>query len=324
VEAAIQWIDQFGDRDGDGFIEYHRQAGDGLIHQGWKDSDDAIVHADGSLAVGPIALCEVQGYVYAARRAAATLASELGDFDRSLELSSQAEILREKFEETFWSEELSTYVLALDGNKRPCRVRTSNSGHCLFTGIASMERARRVACTLLAPESFSGWGIRTLADSEYRYNPMGYHTGSIWPHDNALIAQGMSRYGLSEKALQVWTGLFQAGTYFDLHRMPELFCGFPQEPGNGPVPFPVACSPQAWSAASVFLLLQACLGLEIDSPGATICFTRPCLPLSLGELRIHNLEVAGATIDLLLVRHEHDVGVNVLRREGDLRISVVK
>jgi glycogen debranching enzyme len=324
IQAAVQWIDQFGDRDGDGFIEYQRQTGDGLIHQGWKDSDDAIFHADGSLARGPIALCEVQGYVYAARRAAAAMAAELGYLDRSVELTCQADLLREKFEDKFWCEELSTYVLALDGHKQPCRVRTSNAGHCLFTGIASAERARRVARTLLSPELFSGWGVRTLAVSEYRYNPMGYHTGSIWPHDNALIAHGMTRYGLSDKALQIWTALFHAGMYLDLHRMPELLCGFPQEPGNGPVPFPVACAPQAWSAASVFLLLQACLGLEIDSPGAKICFTRPRLPHSLGELRIHNLEVGDATFDLLLVRHEQDVGVNVLRREGDVQISVVK
>jgi len=324
VEAALHWIDHYGDRDDDGFVEYHRQSADGLLHQGWKDSDDAIFHADGSAARGPIALCEVQGYVYAARRAGASLAAELGHADRSMALTRQAEALRARFEQAFWCEELSTYALALDADKRPCRVRTSNAGQCLFTGIVGPERARRLARTLLAPESFSGWGIRTAATTEARHNPMGYHTGSVWPHDNALIAYGLSRYGLADKALQVWTGLFEAGLYFDLHRMPELFCGFPQEPGEGPVLYPVACAPQAWAAASVFLLLQACLGLEINGPEAQICFTRSQLPPSLGELRIHNLEVAGATVDLLLVRYEHDVGVNVLRREGDLQILVVK
>jgi glycogen debranching enzyme len=194
---------------------------------------------------------------------------------------------------------------------------------CLFTGIASPERARRVARTLLAPEAFSGWGVRTVAASESRYNPMGYHTGSVWPHDNALIARGFARYGLTDQALQLWTGLFEAGMYFDLHRMPELFCGFTQEPGEGPVLYPVACAPQAWAAVSVFLLLQACLGLEIDGPEAQVYFTRPQLPASLRELRIHNLEVAGATVDLLLVRHEHDVGVDVLRRDGDVQIMVI-
>jgi glycogen debranching enzyme len=214
--------------------------------------------------------------------------------------------------------------LALDGNKRLCRVRTSNAGQCLFTGIASPEHARPVAQTLFAPESFSGWGVRTVAASAGRYNPMGYHTGSVWSHDNALIAQGLARYGFAEQALRLWTGLFEAGLYFDLHRIPELFCGFPQEPREGPVLYPVACAPQAWSAASVFLLFQACLGLEINGLEAQIRFIRPQLQASLGELRIHNLEVAGATVDLLLVRHENDVGVNVLRREGDLEILVAK
>ncbi len=324
VEAALHWIDRYGDRDGDGFVEYQRQSAEGLLHQGWKDSDDAVSHRDGTPARGSIALCEVQGYVYGARRAGAALAAELGHAERSLELTRQSEGLRQRFEQTFWCEELSTYGMALDGDKRLCRVRTSNSGQCLFTGIASPERARRVAQTLLTPESFSGWGIRTLAASEKRYNPMGYHTGSVWPQDNALIAHGLARYGLAEKALPIWTGLFEAALYFDLHRMPELFCGFPQGPGEGPVLYPVACAPQAWSAASVFLLFQACLGLEINGLEAQIRFTRPQLPASLGELRIHNLEVAGATVDLLLLRHENDVGVNVLRREGNVEIIVAK
>jgi glycogen debranching enzyme len=324
VEAAIGWIDRYGDSDGDGFVEYQRQSADGLVHQGWKDSDDAIFHADGSPALGPIALCEVQGYVYAARRAAAVLAEELGYPHRAVELTNQAESLRAGFEQAFWCEELSTYALALDGQKRPCQVRTSNAGQCLFTGIASPERARRMARTLLAPASFSGWGIRTVAASESRYNPMSYHNGTVWPHDNALIAWGLARYGMANLALKIFSGLFEAGMYFDLHRMPELFCGFDQEPGEGPVLYPVACAPQAWSAASIFLLLQACLGVEIQASESQICLTRPHLPASLGELRIHNLQVGAGTVDLLLNRHEHDVGVNVLRREGDVEILLVK
>jgi glycogen debranching enzyme len=324
VEAALHWIDHYGDRDGDGFVEYYRQSPDGLVHQGWKDSDDAVFHADGSPARGPIALCEVQGYVYAARRAGAALAAVLGHAERAAQLTRQAEELRERFEHAFWCENLSTYALALDGAKQACRVRTSNAGHCLFTGIASPERARRVARTLLGPESFSGWGVRTVATCESRYNPMSYHNGSVWPHDNAMIAQGLARYGQAEQALQIWTGLFEAALHFDLHRMPELFCGFPHDSGEGPVPYPVACAPQAWSAASVFLLLQACLGLEINGLEAQVRFTRPQLPASLGELRIHNLEVAGASVDLLLLRHDYDVGVNVLRRDGELQIVVVK
>ena len=255
----------------------------GLLHQGWKDSDDAIFHADGSPAQGPIALCEVQGYVYAARKAGAVLAAVLGRVERAAELAQQAQELQERFEQAFWCEDLSSYALALDGEKRPCRVRASNAGHCLFTGIAGPERAERVAETLLGPDSFSGWGVRTVAASESRYNPMSYHTGSVWPHDNALIAHGLSRYGLTEKSLQIWNGLFAAGMYFELQRMPELFCGFSQDAGEGPVLYPVACAPQAWSAASVFLLLQACLGLEISAPQTRISFIRPTIALLAGR-----------------------------------------
>jgi glycogen debranching enzyme len=323
IEAALAWIDRHGDRDGDGFVEYQRQSSDGLLHQGWKDSDHAVFHADGSLAEGPIALCEVQGYVYAARRAASTIALMLGRVERAAELTRQAEALRNRFEAMFWCEDLSTYALALDGQKRPCRVRTSNAGQCLFTGIVRPERATRLARTLLGPDSFSGWGVRTLAAGEARYNPMSYRNGSVWPHDNALIAHGLARYGFGDLALQIWTGQFEAGLYFDLHRVPELFCGFPQDPGEGPIAYPVACAPQAWSAASVFLLFQACLGLTIDGPERRVYLTRPRLPASLDELRIHNLEVGDATVDLLLRRHEHDVGVNVLRRDGDVQLMVV-
>jgi glycogen debranching enzyme len=324
LESALTWIDRYGDRDGDGFVEYARQSTDGLLHQGWKDSDDAIFHADGTLARSPIALCEVQGYAYAARRAGAALATALEKAHLAAELTHQAEALREKFEQAFWCEDLSTYALALDSDKRPCQLRTSNAGQCLFTGIVSHERAWHVARTLMNPDSFSGWGIRTLAASEARYNPMAYHNGSIWPHDNALIALGFARYGLETKAVQILTGLFEAGLYFDLHRMPELFCGFNQYPGEGPVLYPVACSPQAWSAASVFVLLQACLGLTVSGTDGLVSFARPRLPAFLGEVRINNLEVAGAIVDLQLVRHEQDVGVNVLRREGDVQIIVVK
>jgi glycogen debranching enzyme len=324
VEAAIEWIDRYGDRDGDGFTEYSRQSPSGLVHQGWKDSDDAVFHADGALAQGPIALCEVQGYVYAAWRAGAATAAVLGKRRLAEKLTQKAEELQQRFDQAFWCEELSTYAMALDGQKRPCRVRTSNAGQCLFTGIASPEHGHQVGRTLLNVGSFSGWGVRTLAISEKRYNPMSYHNGSVWPHDNALIALGLARYGSGDKALRIWSGLFQAGLYFDLHRMPELFCGFPQDPGEGPVLYPVACAPQAWSAASVFLLFQSILGLEINGPEAQIRLTRPTLPSSLGELRIHNLQVGGGSVDLLVVRHEHDVGVNVIRREGDIEILVVK
>ncbi|HJZ55348.1 MAG TPA: amylo-alpha-1,6-glucosidase [Gemmataceae bacterium] len=324
VEAALNWIDRYGDRDGDGFVEYERRAADGLVHQGWKDSDDAVFHADGSPAGGPIAVCEVQGYVYAARRAGAVIAAALGKPDRATELDRQADTLRERFEAVFWCDDLGSYALALDGDKRPCRVRSSNAGQCLFTGIADPDRAGRVAHGLLAPESFSGWGVRTLAASERRYNPMAYHTGSVWPHDNALIALGFARYGMTGLAARILTGLFEAGTYFDLNRMPELFCGFDRDPGEGPTPYPVACAPQAWAAGAVFLLLQACLGLGVNGRNRRVWFARPTLPRFLNEVRISNLMVSGAALDLLLVRHGDDVGVNVLARTGDIDVTVTK
>ncbi|HLJ94314.1 MAG TPA: amylo-alpha-1,6-glucosidase [Gemmataceae bacterium] len=323
IELALQWIDTYGDRDGDGFVEYFRRSPTGLVQQGWKDSHDSVFHADGSLAQGPIALCEVQGYVYAARCRAAELAAVLGHADQAQRLLQQARTLQERFTQAFWCEDLGTYALALDGDKRPCRVRSSNAGHCLFTGIASPEQAGSVARVLLRNDSFSGWGIRTLAATEVRYNPMSYHNGSVWPHDNALIAAGLDRYGLKTAALDVLTGLYEASRFVDLHRLPELFCGFVLRPGEGPTLYPVACAPQSWSAAAVFLLLQAALGLQVRSTEARICFQHPLLPESLKEVRICNLKVGEASVDLLLQRHAQHVGINVLRQTGRAEIVVV-
>jgi glycogen debranching enzyme len=324
VESALGWVDGYGDPDHDGFVEYARTSPQGLVQQGWKDSHDSVFHADGTPAEGPIALCEVQGYVYAAKNAGAALARALGLPGRADEWERQARELRERFEEKFWCEEASTYALALDGEKRPCRVRTSNAGQVLFTGIASAERARRVARTLLDPDSFSGWGVRTVAATEARYNPMSYHNGSVWPHDNALLAWGLSRYALQEDTLGVLTGMFEASQFVDLHRLPELFCGFPRRPGEGPTLYPVACAPQSWAAAAVFLLVQSCLGLTVDGVRNQVSFRYPLLPGFLPELRILNLQVGRASVDLLLRRHGKDVGINVLRREGGVEICMVK
>jgi glycogen debranching enzyme len=324
VERALAWIEHYGDRDGDGFVEYLRQSPKGLVQQGWKDSSDSIFHGDGALAEGPIALCEVQGYVFAAKQKAAILAEALGRHDLANSLRKQAEDLQTRFEEKFWCEELSTYALALDGKKRPCRVVSSNPGHCLLTGIAIPPHAKRTALTLLAQESYSGWGIRTLASTEVRYNPMSYHNGSVWPHDNALIAAGLARYGLKEGVIRIMSGLFDASLFIDLHRLPELFCGFPRRPGEGPTLYPVACSPQAWSAASVYMLLQASLGLSIDAERSLLCFSYPQLPPFLSEVHIQRLPVGSASVDLALLRHGQDVGINVLRREGQVQIHMVK
>lgn len=325
VERALAWIDHYGDVDGDGFVEYTRRSKLGLIHQGWKDSHDAIFHADGTSAEGPIALCEVQGYVYAAKLAAAKLAKLFGDDAQARDLSKQAKTLSRRFEESFWCDELSTYALALDGRKQPCKVRTSNAGHCLFAGIATQEHARRVAATLTDEASFSGWGIRTVATSEARYNPMSYHNGSVWPHDNSLIAAGFARYDLRESAATVLAGLLDASLFLDLHRLPELFCAFPRRPGEAPTLYPVACAPQSWASGAMFLLLEACLGLNVSAPERRLTFSKPILPRFLQQVTIRGLKVADARVDLLLTRHdEGDVGVNVLRREGALDVVVLK
>jgi glycogen debranching enzyme len=324
IELALQWIDRSGDVDGDGFVEYSRKSKSGLIHQGWKDSQDAVFHADGSSAEGPIALCEVQGYVFAAKRRAARLALALGHPEQARHLLKEADTLRTQFERRFWCNDLSTYALALDGFKRPCRVRTSNAGHCLWTGIAEYKHGMKLAKFLVGDEFFNGWGVRTVAATETRFNPMAYHNGSVWPHDNALIAAGMASYGFKEGALKILSGLFDASLFLDLHRLPELLCGFSRRLGEGPTLYPVACSPQTWSSVALFLLLQACLGLRIEAPRARLSFSQPVLPAFLEHIEIKNLRIGDATVDLSLDRHAQDVGINILRREGRVEIVVTK
>jgi glycogen debranching enzyme len=324
IEAALAWVETYGDIDGDGFVEYQRKTDAGLLNQGWKDSFDSIFHADGTQAEPPIAICEMQGYVYAARMAASNLAEILGHHSRASVLHEQAESLRQKFEQQFWDEELGTYVLALDGDKRPCRVASSNAGHVLFSGIASYERAGRVAETLLSQDSYSGWGVRTIAVGEERYNPMSYHNGSVWPHDNAMIAAGLARYGLQEQAARIMTGLFDASIFMENHRLPELFCGFPRRAGEGPTLYPIACLPQAWAAGSVFMLLQACLGMAMNGKAERLFFTHSWLPEYLTSVRISNLKVGSSTLDLSLQRGPNDVSVNVLGNDGSAKVVVTK
>jgi len=273
------------------------------------------------MAEPPIALCEVQGYVYAAKRSASRIASALQEPDLAESLEREAEALRAKFEEAFWVDELGTYALALDGQKKPCRVRTSNAGHALFCKIASQERAEAVTTLLMSGQLFSGWGIRTVSAAESRYNPMSYHNGSVWPHDNALIGMGFSLYGLQDHACKVLYGLYEASRQVELQRLPELFCGFhKRHEAIGPTLYPVACAPQAWSAGSVFLLLQACLGLKVRTREPQVCFVKPCLPSNLDEVRIENLRVGDAVADLLLRRGESIVDFEVLRKHGDIEI----
>src|SRR5579859_3729298 len=323
VERALSWIDNYGDVDGDGFVEYARRSGKGLVQQGWKDSNDSVFHADGKIAEPPVALCEVQGYVYAAKLAAARLSRVLGDVDRSCALEIQAETLRTRFEEEFWCEDLGTYALVLDGRKRPCRVRASNAGHCLYSGIASPERGRRVAETLLGSEFFTGWGIRTVANTESRYNPLSYHNGSIWPHDNSIIANGMAKYGSKKMAGQVLLALLDLSSEVELRRLPELFCGLKRRPSEGPTLYPVACSPQAWAAAAPFLILEGCLGISVQADRGRVAFDRPFLPEGIPQLFLRNLHCGSASIDLALERRNDSVLVHCESKPEDVEIVTI-
>jgi len=323
IEAALDWIDGPGDPDRDGFVEYRRASEQGLANQGWKDSFDAIFHADGRLAEGYIALAEVQGYVFAAKQLAARCARRLGLDDKAAKLDAEANRLAERFEAAFWCEELGTYALALDGAKQPCRVRTSNAGQLLFTGMIREDRARMVAADLMRPHFFSGWGIRTVARGEARYNPMSYHDGSIWPHDNALIALGLARYGLKHAVEHVFKGLFDTASYMDLRRLPELFCGFQRDRRRGPTLYPVACAPQAWASATPFTLLEAALGIEFDPERGEIRFRNPRLPAFLNQVDLRDLCLGESCVDLRLRRHGEDVALEVLRTRGRIQVSII-
>ncbi len=323
IEAALAWIDGPGDADRDGFVEYKRASEQGLANQGWKDSYDAIFHADGRLAEGEIALVEVQGYVYAAKRMAARCARRLKLEAAAQRLDDEASRLAERFEAAFWCPELGTYALALDGAKEPCRVRTSNAGQVLFTGIAAADHAKRVANDLLQPRFFSGWGIRTVAKDQVRFNPMSYHNGSIWPHDNALIALGLARYQCKPAIDTLFGGLFNAATYMDQSRLPELFCGFQRQRGHGPTLYPVACSPQAWASATPFTLLEASLGLEFDPFNGEIRLRNPRLPQFLDEVTLRDLQLSSSSVDLRVRRHGDTVSLDTTRISGDIRVSIV-
>ncbi|MGM4991203.1 amylo-alpha-1,6-glucosidase [Tardiphaga sp. 841_E9_N1_2] len=323
VEAALGWIDGPGDPDRDGFVEYQRATEQGLQNQGWKDSYDAIFHADGKLAEGNIALAEVQGYVFAAKHLASRLALRIGLPDKARQLEAEAEQLAARFEEAFWCEELGTYALALDGKKMPCAVRASNAGQLLFTGIVREDRARMVAADLMGPHFFTGWGIRTIARGEARYNPMSYHDGSIWPHDNALITLGLARYGLKHSVEAVFKGLFDTAAYMDLRRLPELFCGFQREKRRGPTLYPVACAPQAWASATPYTLLEAALGIEFDVARGEIRFRDPRLPAFLQYVILRDLQLGESSVDLCLRKHENDVSLEVLRTRGQIQVSIV-
>ena len=323
VERALEWIEKWGDRDGDGFVEYMRETEQGLANQGWKDSFDSISHEDGELAKPPIALCEVQGYVYGAYTEIAGVARRLGKTDVAAKLAERAATLKEKFNHDFWIEEKQTVALALDGDKRPCKVMSSNAAHCLATGIIDGDRGKALAERLLRDDMFTGWGVRTLSDSEQRYNPMSYHNGSVWPHDNAMAALGMARCRNRPGVISVLEGLLDAAVSFRQGSLPELFCGFAREPRLGPVPYPVACHPQAWSAASVFLILQAILGMRILAFENRVSIDTPMLPKWIEWIKVEDLKVGKGTVSLNFQRLPSSAAaVEVLDRKGDVEINI--
>jgi glycogen debranching enzyme len=324
IVKALEWIKTYGDMDGDGFVEYQRKAESGLANQGWKDSHDSISHQNGELAGFPIALCEVQGYVYDAKKQAAYIALRLGHHELAEQLKKEAAELKERFNEFFWDDVLGTYILALDGDKQPCRVISSNVGHLLFSGIATPERAEQTANMLMGDDMFTGWGIRTLSSKAARYNPMSYHNGSVWPHDTAITAYGFARYGLMEQSLRLMQGLFDASLFIDLQRLPELFCGFPFRRGESPTAYPVACSPQAWSVAAVFLLLQACLRITFDGYNKKLTLYKPMLPDYIKEIKISKLRFGDEQFELGIVRYEHDLGIHVIKKPAGWEVVTIK
>jgi len=297
VDRALAWIEEYGDRDGDGFVEYKRATARGLVNQGWKDSFDGVSFADGTLAEAPIALCEVQGYVYSAYVARAQIAERFGDASVARDYALRAAHLKEAFNERFWLEEEGYYAMGLDGDKRPIDSLTSNIGHCLWSGIVDEDKAKRVVERLCGPEMFTGWGIRTLASSMSRYNPVSYHNGSVWPHDSSICAAGLARYGFVEEAHSVTAGIFRAAEAFG-GRLPELFCGFDRHEFAIPIPYPASCAPQAWASASPFWLLQTTLlRLEPDIPaGVVACTAR--IPETFGRISVENLLLSDGRLSI--------------------------
>jgi glycogen debranching enzyme len=320
--AALAWIEDSGDLDGDGFIEYRRRSKLGLLNQGWKDSGDSVRHLDGRPAEGPIALAEVQGYVFAAYRSMARLARHRGDTELAGRLDVAATTLQARFEAAFWLPDARFYAMALDGEKRPVASITSNPGQALWAGIISPERAHIVAERLLAPDMFSGWGIRTFAAGQAGYNPVGYHTGSIWPHDNALIAAGLKASGAADGANLLAGRLIESAQWFPDLRLPELFCGFAREDVGAPVAYPVACSPQAWAAAAPFYLIHTMLGLRANAAAKRLELLRPTLPEWLGKLTITGLPVGDDSVDLLVHRWRGRTSAELLGRRGSIEVII--
>jgi glycogen debranching enzyme len=320
LERSLGWI--VGPGSGDGYLTYRSRSPVGLANQGWKDSHDAIMHASGELATPPIAVVEAQGYKYAALLGGAEVAELLGRSEAAPALRETARRLRDRFEADFWEDRHGFYALALDGENLPCRVTASNPAHCLWTGIAADGHGKAVADRLMAEDMFSGWGLRTLSSRETLYNPMSYHNGSVWPHDTAIAAAGLRRYGQVEAFLSMATALFEAALEWEGSRMPELFCGFPRAPGLGPTRYPVACSPQAWAAGVPFHLLSAMLGLSPDARDNRINLIHPVLPSWLDWVEIRDLRLRDSSLDFVVSRGSQTAAVELLSRRGDAELVV--
>jgi glycogen debranching enzyme len=296
ADRALDWITNYGDRDGDGFVEYHRMTEQGLINQGWKDSFDGINFANGTLAESPIALAEVQAYVYSAYLARAHLALDAGDEAAVERWARKASDLKMSFNERFWLEDRGWFAVGLDRDKRPIDALASNMAHCLWTGLVDEDKAERVAEHLLSPEMFTGWGVRTLATSMGAYNPMSYHNGSVWPHENALVVTGLLRYGFVEHAQRVAEGILDAAATFD-GRLPELFCGFDRTEFPSPLPYPTSCSPQAWASAAPIQIVRALLRTD-PCMSHRLVFFAPAWPGRYGPLSVRNLALDGGRVSV--------------------------
>ncbi|MFZ4803693.1 MAG: glycogen debranching N-terminal domain-containing protein [Synechococcus lacustris] len=328
LELAHGWINRSLEISHDGFLRYNCNTKGGLRNQGWKDSEDAIHHSNGELVETSIALCEVQAYVFGAKRAMAQIYKNLKCHEKAEKCLGEAEAFKRYFHHSFWSDSLDSYVMALDAHSHPCAVRGSNAGHCLWTGIATAEAAASLSRQLLAPHSFSGWGIRTLDDREMRYNPMSYHNGSVWPHDNSLIGLGLARYGYRLETMGIMSGLFDTARAMPLYRLPELFCGFPRQEGEDPTHYPVACRPQAWASGSVFALVEAIIGLSMGSNSETgriwVQLNNPLLPLGVNSLDISGLTYGDEQVDLHLSQGSEDVAVHVRHRTSRIDVQISK
>jgi glycogen debranching enzyme len=324
VYRALEWMNKYGDLDGDGFLEYKRRSRKGLINEGWKDSWDANMHRDGTVAEPPIALAEVQGYQYDAKYRMASLLRMFGDTQTADRLKKEAAELAKKFEKSFWMADQSFYSMALDKDKKPLEVISSNAGHLLWSRIVPRDRARIVSERIMEDDLFSGWGVRTLANSEPVFNPLSYHRGSVWPHDNSLIAHGMALNEMRGEATKILTTLFHAGLNFRDYRLPELFCGVERREHDAPVHYPVSCSPQAWASGALFLMLTSVLGIRPSAPRKELNIINPELPGWLDYLHIRNLRVGKSRVGLDFTRRGDRTFCNVVNVEGEkMLVNVV-